>query len=258
MIPKAAWTLLGALALLYLTICGWMYFSQRALVYYPQVTRADPASTDYALPRGEGITLRGWVVNPDAAQAIVYFGGNGEDVSANRELFARALPQHAVYLVAYRGYGASDGESSQAAIMDDALAVFDDVQRRHAARPVAVIGRSLGSGVASHVAANRAIDRLALVTPFDSLVSVAQTHYPWLPVRLLMRERYPSTEWLRAYRGPLLVVRASRDTVVPPQHTDRLIAALPQRPDVVELRDSGHNDLDEAAYARALTAFFQR
>lgn len=257
MIPRPAWMLLGVLAALYAGVCGWMYFNQRALVYYPQFTRIDPAATNFSLVREDGVTLRGWVVNPDAPRAIVYFGGNGEDISANRALFARALPGHAVYLVAYRGYGASDGEPSQRALLTDAIAVFDKVQQRHASAPVAVIGRSLGSGVASYMAANRNIDRLALVTPFDSLAAVAQTHYPWLPVRWLLRERYPSIEWLRGYRGPALIVRAGRDTVVPPASTDRLVAALTPAQEVVSLPNDGHNDLDEDTYARALATFFQ-
>lgn len=256
MTPKAAWMLLGALAALYAGLCGWLFFNQRALVYYPQFTRVDAAATNFALKRDDGATLRGWVLNPDAPRAIVYFGGNGEDISANRALFTRTLPNHAVYLVAYRGYGASDGTPSQQALLGDATAVFDHVQQRRPAAPVAVIGRSLGSGVASHVASRRRIDRLVLVTPFDSLSAVAQSHYPWLPVRWLLRETYPSSEWLRGYRGPLLVVRAGRDTVVPPANTDRLINALPQAPTVVTLPQSGHNDLDEAAYLRALTEFF--
>jgi pimeloyl-ACP methyl ester carboxylesterase len=256
MIPRPAWMLLGALVALYCALCAWMYWNQRALVYFPQATRAGPGSTDYALDREAGVALRGWVANPHAARAVVYFGGNGEDVQANRALFARALPGHAVYLVAYRGYGASDGAPSQAVLLSDALAVFDDVQRRHPTVPVAVIGRSLGSGVASYAAAHRRIDRLVLVTPFDSLVAVARSHYPWLPVRWLLRERYPSVDWLHAYRGPTLVVRGGRDTVVPPANTERLIAALPVRPQVVVLPDAGHNDLDEAVYGNALSGFF--
>jgi pimeloyl-ACP methyl ester carboxylesterase len=257
-IPKPVTTLLVASILLYGGLCAWMYWNQRALVYYPQLTRVQAATTDFALKRDDGVTLRGWLLNPGASRAVVYFGGNGEDVSANRALLARALPQHAVYLVAYRGYGASDGEPSQPALLADAMAIFDEAQRRHPAARPAVIGRSLGSGVASSLAAQRSIDRLVLVTPFDSLAAVAQSHYPWLPVRWLMRERYPSTEWLCGYRGPLLIVRAGRDTVVPAANTDRLIASLPRRPEVVSMAEAGHNTLDESAYAKAIADFLER
>jgi pimeloyl-ACP methyl ester carboxylesterase len=257
-IRRRAWLLLGAVLLAYGGLCAWMSANQRALVYYPQFTRVAAAGTDFALTRDDGTTLRGWRLHPGARRAVVYFGGNGEDVGANRAVFARALPDHAVYLLAYRGYGASDGEPSQPALLADALAIYDEAQRRHPAAPPAVIGRSLGSGVASYVAWRRPVDRLVLVTPFDSLAAVAQEHYPWLPVRWLLRERYPSAAWLRAYRARWLVVRAGRDTVVPPARTDALIAAVPQPPEVVAMPDAGHNALDEAMYAKALTEFLSR
>ena len=256
MIPRPVWIALAIVALAYAGLCAWMYAVQRQLVYFPQFTHADAATTDFALER-DGVVLRGWVANPGRARAVVYFGGNGESVQDNRPLFERWLPGHSVYLVAYRGYGASDGQPSQPALLADALAIFDHVQRAHPRHPVSLVGRSLGSGVASHVASQRPIGRLALVTPFDSLAAVAQAHYPWLPVRWLLRERYDSVAALAGYRGPVLVVRAGRDEVVPSANTDRLVAALPRPPQVVAMPQAGHNTLDEAAYGRALGRFFE-
>ena len=271
MIPRPVWIAFTIVALAYIGLCAWMYAAQRRLVYFPQFTRADAAATDFALEH-DGVVLRGWVVNPGRPRAVVYFGGNGESVQDNRALFERWLPGHSVYLMAYRGYGASDGQPSQPSLLADALAVFDYVQRAHPGHPVSLVGRSLGSGVASHVASQRPIGRLALVTPFDSLAAVAQAHYPWLPVRWLLQERYDSVAELfpvveeraydsvaalAGYRGPLLVVRAGRDEVVPPANTDRLVAALPRPPQVVAMPRAGHNALDEAAYGRALGRFFE-
>lgn len=246
------------LLLVALGVLAAFFFAQRSLLYLPQYTHVDPASTDFELRR-EGATLRGWVLNPDAAGApILYFGGNAESVQANRELFARWFAGRTVYLLAYRGYGASDGEPSQDALFGDALAFYDDIARRHPGQPVSVIGRSLGSGVASYLASQRPVARLALVTPFDSVASVAAAHYPWLPVRLLLRDRYDSVQYLRAYRGPLLVVRAGRDQVVPPANTDRLLASLPPGTQVVAVADTGH-ELAGAAqpYGQALAGFFE-
>lgn len=256
MIPKPLWVLLALAALAYAGVCGLLYVKQRHLIYFPQHTRVPARSTDFELQRGDAV-LRGWVANPGRSQAIIYFGGNGESVQDNRDEFARWLPGHSVYLVAYRGYGASDGQPGQDALFADALAVFDHVQAAHPQRPVSVIGRSLGSGVASYLSSQRQVGRLALVTPFDSLASVAQSHYPWLPVRWLLRDRYESTRHLAGYRGPLLVVRAGRDDVVPPGNTDRLLASLPRRPQVLTLPESDHNTLDPTAYGPALTAFFE-
>ena len=256
MIRRPVWIVLTLLVLAYAGLCGWLYLQQRQLVYFPQFTRTPASDTDFALQR-DGAVLRGWVVNPGRPNAIVYFGGNAERVQDNRQEFARWLPGYSVYLVAYRGYGASDGEPEQDALLGDALAVFDHVQARHPARPVSLIGSSLGSGVASYVASQRQIGRLALITPFDSLANVAQAHYPWLPVRWLLRERYESTRYLAAYDGPLLIVRAGRDDVVPRANTRRLIDSLPRPPRVVVLGKAGHNSLDADAYGRALAGFFE-
>lgn len=248
----------GVLVALAVAVLALFFFAQRSLVYFPQYTRVAAAGTDYALARGDA-TLRGWVVNPGAAGGpILYFGGNAEAVEGNREAFARLFPGRSVYLVAYRGYGASDGTPSQPALFADALALHDDITARHPGQRVSVIGRSLGSGVAAHLASQRPLAALALVTPFDSLAAVGAAHYPWLPVRWLLRERYDSVAHLRGYRGPLLVVRAGRDAVVPPANTDRLLAGLPAHTQVVDLPEADH-DLGGAgkAYGEALARFFR-
>ncbi|GAA4865952.1 alpha/beta hydrolase [Luteimonas vadosa] len=252
--PKLLWLPLAFLVA-YAAVCALLFFRQQQLIYFPASTRVPPGQTDFALPRGD-VVLRGWVVRPGQARAIVYFGGNGESVQHNRALFERWLPGHTVYLVAYRGYGASDGMPSHQALRGDALPLFDHVQARHQRHPVSLVGRSLGGAIASHVASQRRIGGLVLVTPFDSLAAVAQSHYPWLPVRWLLRERHEPIRDLAVYHGPLLIVRAGKDEIVPPAHTDRLIEALPQQPQVIAIPEATHNALDEVAFGAALADFF--
>ena len=245
------------LTMAYVGLCGFMYVRQRDLVYCPAPTRVEAADTNFALVNG-GVTLRGWIVNPGRKRALVYFGGNSEPIQQHRGNFARWFPDHTVYLVSYRGFGASEGEPSEESLANDALALFDHVRRQHPRTGVDVIGYSLGSGVAAHVAARRRVRRLALVTPYDTLIDVGQTHYRWLPVRLLARDRYDSIANLARHKGPVLIVRAGRDAVIPAANTQRLIDSLPRPPQVLELPSADHGNVASArGFSRTLKEFFR-
>ena len=259
---RPAWrrTLLWALAMLamgYLAVCVLVAVRQRDLMYFPAFTRTSAEDTDLTLVVDD-VRLRAWVVNPGRAHALVYFGGNAEAVEVHRDAFAHWFPGHTVYLPAYRGYGASEGSPSEGALKQDALALFDHAAARHAS--VDVIGRSLGSGVAAHVASRRPVQRLSLVTPFDSMVTVARHHYPWLPVDWLIRDRFDSALLLARFEGEVQVVRAGHDEVVPAHSTRRLIDALPRAStSVVTLAGAGHKTVDaDPAYGAALQAFMRR
>ncbi|MCY7354335.1 MAG: alpha/beta hydrolase [Lysobacter sp.] len=252
---KMILTALALAGLAYAGISAWMYWQQRELMYFPQATKADAKDTDFGIARN-GVMLNGWLVNIGQPGAIIYFGGNAERIENMRDEFAKWFPQSSIYLVPYRGYGASEGAPTEEALFSDALAVFDQVQARQQGASIVVIGRSLGSGVASYVASQRPVARLALITPFDSMASVAQSHYPWLPMRLLMKDRYETTRYLSKYTGPVLVVRAGRDEIVPAASTERLIASMARPPQVVDLPDADHNSIDaDPTYRKALTAF---
>lgn len=234
-----------------------LYARQRSLMYFPQATRTAATDADFALD-SDGLHLRGWVVNPGQPKSILYFGGNAESVERNRDDFARWFPGSTVYLLPYRGYGANPGTPDERGLYRDALALYDRVHAQRPDAPIAVIGRSLGSGVAAYVAAQRPVARLALITPFDSMADVAQAHYPWLPVRWLVQDRFDSVAHLAEYRGPVLVVRAGRDAVVPPANTQRLIAALPQPPQVLALPQGEHGTVqDFPEYGATLAAFLR-
>lgn len=244
----------GLTLLLFVLAGAWLALRQRDLIYYGRMTRVPAASTDFALERGDA-TLRGWRVNPGRRDAIAYFGGNAESIQAMAPRLAEWFPGHTSYLVAYRGYGASDGKPSEAALTGDALALFDTMREAHPDGRIVLIGRSLGSGVAAHVAGHRPVDALVLITPFDSLATVAQAHLRWIPVRRWISDRYDAARNLSGYRGPILVIRAARDEIVPASSTQALIDALPAHPTVVEIPGAGHNTVDgDPRFERAIRA----
>lgn len=255
MLSRLVLSVIALLVLGYAGISALLYFKQRDLIYFPAATAVPASETDFRLTR-DGVTLRGWKLNPGKANALIYFGGNAERLESSRAEFTNLFPDRTVYLLAYRGYGASEGNPAETALFADALALFDAVKADHPAGDIAVIGRSLGSGVASYLASQRPVEKLVLVTPFDSLAEVAQSHYRWLPVRWLISDAYASHEYLQQYQGPLLVLRAGRDEVVPPANTDRLVASLKTPPTTMDFPLADHNDISlQPRYGEILREF---
>lgn len=244
----------GAAAVAYGLLCARMYFAQRDYIYFPTpVTDVSGAQALWVESQGERIKV--WAVERPGGRALVYFGGNAENVAANVAPFARAFPDRSLYLVNYRGYGGSSGRPTELGLVADAVAVFDRVRAQHS--DVAVMGRSLGSGVAMQLAARRPADRLVLVTPFDSLVAVASSQIRWLPIPLLMRDRFDSVAAAPSVRAPVLVVIAGDDELIGRSHSDRLASSFASgQARVVVVPGVGHNTLDlSPEYLRTVAAF---
>ena len=234
---------IGVIAVcLWLGGCGAIYPLQTRLIYHPVPEVDRPGAQAVRIPSGTA-SIKVWVLHESSEPAVIYFGGNAEDVSANLPAFEALFPEHAVYLVSYRGYGGSTGRPSEEALSQDALAVYDWVARRHP--HIVVMGRSLGSGVATTLAASRPVERLILVTPFDSLANVAAGMLPLLPVRWLLRDRYESVKRIGKVQAPILVLVAEQDEVVSRARSDALIAAIPEALRHTELiHRATHNDID--------------
>lgn len=231
------------LGLGYLGIVGFMYWRQESFLFYPPAaTHADQSLghvEEYTFTR-DGITLKGWLVNPLYARhnIIIYYGGNGEDVYLNVDEF-EAL-QCATLFVAYRGYGPSEGQPGEEEIFADSLGIFDEMRSRYPTARIHLMGRSLGSGVACYVASQRGVDGVILVTPYDSLVAVAQTAYPWLPVGRLLRHNFNSVRYVGAVRAPFLILYGGQDTVVRPDRTRRLLEHITGEKTVVYIERGDH------------------
>lgn len=241
-------TLMSLVALIvavYLVLCAALFFFQRSLIYFPQpnaVTSADSQLT-LSMPDAQVSVVTRERVGP---RALIYFGGNAEDVSRNLPEFAEAFPDYAVYLLNYRGFGSSGGSPSEAAIAEDALALFDQVYASHP--QVSLIGRSLGSGVAVRLASQRPVQNLILVTPYNSLEEIAARQYPWVPVKWLLKDRFESGKYAAHIRVPTLLLAASNDEVIPRASTQRLLENFPQGVAVLRVvPDSGHNSISDRA-----------
>jgi pimeloyl-ACP methyl ester carboxylesterase len=250
---RTALGLLVLAAVLYAAACVALFFFQRSLIYFPQAVSARAGASLMKLPVPDGDVLVSVLPRAGGA-ALLYFGGNAEDVSASLPELSRAFPQRSLYLLHYRGYGGSAGAPSEAALLEDARALFDQVHATHA--DVLAMGRSLGSGVAVRLAAERPVSRLVLVTPYDSLQGLAAQQFPMFPVRWLLRDKFDSGQHAPRIAVPTLIVAAEDDEVIPRASTEQLHRRF--APGIATMKvvpRTGHNTIsDSPEYARALAA----
>lgn len=205
--------------LAYLVICVALFAYQRSLIYFPQPKSwGGPADTSQL--KVEDAELVVTTRQATGLKAIIYLGGNAEDVSANLPSFSEAFPAHALYLLHYRGYGGSSGSPTEAALQSDALALFDHVTKTHP--DVTVVGRSLGSGVAVWVASQRPVSRLILVTPYNSIQELAAQRFPYFPIAWLLVDKFESWKYAAKVTAPTLLISAEHDEVIPAASTEQL------------------------------------
>jgi pimeloyl-ACP methyl ester carboxylesterase len=231
----------GLILLAYLGLCGFLYASQGSMVYYPTGAPGVRAPVIEMLNVDDAV-LKLSVQPNESAQALIYFGGNAEDVSLSLGDFTDTFPGHAIYMLHYRGYGGSTGVPAEKMMHKDALAVYDLISTRH--KDITIIGRSLGSGVAVQLAAKRNAQRLVLVAPFDSIVRLAQQNFPFFPASLLLTERYESWRYASGITTPTTVIAAEMDEVIPAHSTSALVDAFKDGVATLTIiKGANHNNL---------------
>lgn len=240
------------------------WFFQRRLIYFPTAQLGPrPAGVQEAVfTTADGLELAGWFFPADGAdgRAVLVMNGNAGNRS-DRVPLAEALRDRGwgVLLFDYRGYGENPGSPSEEGLVLDAEAAVTWLAARDDVDPgrIAYLGESLGAGVAAALTTERPPAALVLRSPFTSLVDVGKVHYPWLPVGLLLRDRFPVVEHVRRYEGPLLVISGAEDTIVPPEQS-RAVAESSSRASYVVIEGTGHNDaalLDGEEFIEAIVAF---
>ena len=260
---------IGVAVLLVVGGMTWLYFSQERLIFYPQrldqeaariLQRAYPSAEPVELEVDSGVKVRGWLVHGQTrapAPLVIYFGGNGEEVSWLVTESPRLAPW-AVLLVNYRGYGLSYGRPSESVLYKDAVAIHDWASGRPDidARRIVLVGRSLGTGVATYLAAQRTVSGVVLVSPYDNLVEVARGVYPYLLVDYFMRYRFDSAARAKLIHAPLLALVADQDTIVRPERSHSLVRAWGGPAHLELLVGVGHNDIQLHPHYWPLIAAF--
>jgi pimeloyl-ACP methyl ester carboxylesterase len=242
------------IAVIVLGVPAWAWLMQERMLFFPQpigsTAHLKARAAPFEILAGDGTRLRGWIVRGTAAPgpALIYFGGNAEEISWTLA-DARWPPEWTVVGVNYRGYGASEGKPGERALSADALAIYDALARIDGidCGRIVVFGRSLGSAIAVHVAAERRVAAAVLVSPFDSMTALGKLHYPWLPVALLLRHPFDAVPEAKLNRMRLLAIVGEADTIIPPERSRALYDAWAGPKTWVAIPRAGHNDLSEAS-----------
>ena len=249
----------------YLALLGMMMALEDSLIYFPSVYPDgiwNPQGLDFEdawFEASDGTKLHGWYLPHPSPRAVVLFAhGNAGNLSHRIEILEmlRTLGV-AVLIFDYRGYGRSSGSPSEAGILDDARAARGWLSRRAAVSEsqIVLLGESIGGGVMVDLAAKDGARALVLLGAFTSLADVAAFHYPWLPIKLLMRTRLDSLAKIGGYHGPLLQIHGAADTIIPVALARQLFAAANEPKRLVLVPGGDHNDPPSAEFRQALDQF---
>jgi fermentation-respiration switch protein FrsA (DUF1100 family) len=249
---------LVALVLICGLVVGMLWWLQRQLIYFPDASSVPPAgevivgACDVTLHTDDGLELVAWFVPPAPGagptgrhrMAVLVAPGNGGN-RADRAGLAEELRRRglAVLLMDYRGYGGNPGSPTEQGLASDAMAAVDALEGLgYPPERIIYFGESLGSGVVAALQLRRPPAGLVLRSPFTELADVGARHYPWLPVRLLLRDRFPVTDYLGGSEVPVTVIYGDVDQVVPTELSARVADEAPVLVERVVIAGADHND----------------
>lgn len=251
---------------MYLLLVAMMYLAQRSLLYpgasgaYQKPSAQAPWGERVEIKTADGEALAGlFSAVPVAKATFIYFHGNGDDIAAYGFLAEALAAQGYEFLaVSFRGYPGSTGTPTEAGLLADGLASFDWVSARSENRPIIILGRSLGSGVAINTAAQRDPAALVLISPYASIMAIAQRAYWYLPVTALIKDRFRSDLLIDRVTAPKLFLHGALDDIIPLRSGEELFALAAEPKEFVVHQDIGHNDIWTQELLDQIIAFADR
>jgi len=241
----------GAVALLAVLLIVTAWLGQRRLIYFPSTERIEPATlglvgvSEQVLQTPDGHRLVSWWGRARPGDpTILYFHGNGGGLAERAE---RIRTYHSrgigMLMMSYRGYSGSTGTPSEWANVADAKLAYDWlITAGVAPADIVLYGESLGSGIATQLAAEKTVGGLILDAPYTSIVDLGAARYPFLPVRLLMLDRYETMRHIARVRAPILLLHGERDRVVPVEMGRAVFKAAPEPKQIATFPQAGHSD----------------
>jgi fermentation-respiration switch protein FrsA (DUF1100 family) len=255
----------------YALLVAFVYFMQARLIYYPDMPGRELTETprsiglafeDVRFTAEDGVELHGWFVpgaSGDRPVAILCHGNAGNISHRLDKLAMLHELGLAVLLFDYRGYGQSRGSPTEQGTYRDAHAAWNYLTQRRGLEPkdIVIFGESLGGAIAAELAADKTPAALILVSTFTSAPDLARKYYWYLPVRLIARFRYPTSEYVARVRAPILVIHSRDDEIVPFAHGQELYRIAHEPKTLVEI-SGDHNAgflMSEALIAESMRRF---
>lgn len=233
----------------YAIFAAYLFIFQSSFIYYPERTlTADPGDIgllfeSVSFETGDGLKLKGWFIPKEDSRGVLLFcHGNAGNIGHRLDtiLLFNKLGL-AVFIFDYRGYGESEGKPTETGTYEDSKAAWQYLVEERQVDPdrIVVFGRSLGGSVASWLASRYTPGVLILESVFTSLPDVATVHYPYMPVRLMLRFKYNTVEYLSKVNCPTLIIHSRGDEITPFSHGQRLFEMAPEPKRFFELTGTG-------------------
>ncbi len=246
-----------------------MYLMQARMLYLADVPGRTLAMTpanagldyeDIYIETTDQVTLHGWFIPGPSSRVLLFFHGNAGNISHRLDSIRLFHDLGlSVLIIDYRGYGQSNGRTSEKGMYRDADAAWRYLTEERGFRPgdVVIFGRSLGASVASHLASRHSPAALIVESSFTSVPEIAQELYPWLPARWLSHLRHATRDYVRNVRSPVLVVHSRDDEIIPFHHGEAIFASANEPKTLLTIRGT-HNDAflrDQRRYTEGLQKF---
>lgn len=252
---KVFFVTLGWILFAAFVFVGFLYFNQRNMMYFPSAAKPDIKQTgiigleEITVKTDDGLSLYGWYLKPTmkGKPMLVWFHGNGSNVGWAAYSMAPFLKAgYGILLPEYRGYVGNPGSPSEDGLYKDGRAFLNWLKARGTDESSIILyGESIGGGPAVQMATEYNIHALVLQSPFTSAVDAAKIHYPFLPVNLLLKDRYDNLSKISKIKCPLIVVHGTADNVIPYALGEALFKAAPEPKSMITIEDGGHNDLQK-------------